>query len=96
MSMFLLNKTFIEKLDKHRRSFFWAGKKKKRKYHMVKWSRICRSKIKGGLGVKDLRKQNISLLCSIVTRSYGMEVKKCSVHMMGRQFIRAHSVRLYP
>jgi hypothetical protein len=63
MSMFLLNKTFIERLDKHRRSFFWAGKNKKRKYHMVKWSRICRSKIKGGLGVKDLRKQNISLLC---------------------------------
>ena len=29
---------------------------------MVKWSRICRSKKKGGLGVKDLRKQNISLL----------------------------------
>jgi hypothetical protein len=30
---------------------------------MVKWSRICRSKSKGGLGVKDLKKQNISLLC---------------------------------
>lgn len=29
---------------------------------MVKWSRICRSKSKGGLGVKDLRKHNISLL----------------------------------
>jgi hypothetical protein len=59
--MFLLNKTFVEKLDKHIRSFFWACKKKKN--HMVKWSRICRSKSKGGLGVKDPRKQNISLLC---------------------------------
>ena len=29
---------------------------------MVKWDRVCRSKKKGGLGVKDLRKQNISLL----------------------------------
>jgi hypothetical protein len=56
MSMFLLKKTFLEKLDKHRRSFFWAGKTKKRKYYMVKWTRICRSKKKGGLGVKDLRK----------------------------------------
>jgi hypothetical protein len=62
MSMFLLNKTFVEKLDRHRRHFFWAGRKKKRKYHLVKWTRICRSKSKGGLGVKDLRKQNISLL----------------------------------
>jgi hypothetical protein len=63
MSMFLLSLTFIEKLNKHRRRFFWAGKKRKKKYHLVKWSRICRSKKKGGLGVKDLRKQNISLLC---------------------------------
>jgi hypothetical protein len=30
---------------------------------MVKWSRVCRSKKKGDLGVKDLRKQNINLLC---------------------------------
>jgi hypothetical protein len=30
---------------------------------MVKWTRVCRSKNKGDLGVKDIRKQNISLLC---------------------------------
>jgi hypothetical protein len=30
---------------------------------MVKWDRVCGSKSKGGLGVKYLRKQNISLLC---------------------------------
>jgi hypothetical protein len=29
---------------------------------MVKWTRVCRSKNKGGLGVKDLRKQHIALL----------------------------------
>lgn len=34
----------------------------KKRYHLVKWSQACRSKRKGGLGVKDLRKQNISLL----------------------------------
>lgn len=28
----------------------------------MKWRRICRSKEKGGLGIKDLRKQNISLM----------------------------------
>jgi hypothetical protein len=44
MSMFLMNKTFVEKIDKHRRIFLGAGKKKKRKYHLVKWTRICRSK----------------------------------------------------
>jgi hypothetical protein len=50
-------------MDKLRRRFFWAGKKKKRGYYMVKWTKVCWSKNKGGLGVKDLRKQNIILLC---------------------------------
>src|ERR1041385_6130618 len=29
---------------------------------MVKWDRVCRSKKKGGLGVKNLHRQNVSLL----------------------------------
>ena len=62
MSMWLMNKTFIERLDKHRRKFFWQGCNKKRRYHLVRWDRICRSRDKGGLGVKDLHKQNVSLM----------------------------------
>ena len=62
MSMWLMSKTFVEKLDKHRRKFFWQGCNKKNRYYLVKWRRVYRSKDKGGLGVKDLRKQNISLM----------------------------------
>uniref|UniRef100_A0A453F4P8 Reverse transcriptase domain-containing protein n=1 Tax=Aegilops tauschii subsp. strangulata TaxID=200361 RepID=A0A453F4P8_AEGTS len=62
MSMFMLSKKIIEKLDKHRKKFFWQETDGRRRYHLVKWSRICRSKNKGGLGVKDLHRQNISLL----------------------------------
>jgi hypothetical protein len=29
----------------------------------VKWVKICKSKKKGGLGIKDIRKMNLSLLC---------------------------------
>ena len=29
MSMWLMNKTFIEKIDKHHRRFFWQGAKQK-------------------------------------------------------------------
>jgi hypothetical protein len=29
----------------------------------VKWSKICKAKRKGGLGIKNLRKLNVSLLC---------------------------------
>jgi hypothetical protein len=35
----------------------------KKKYHLVKWAKICRSKKKGGLGIKIFRRLNISLLC---------------------------------
>jgi hypothetical protein len=50
-------------MDKHCRGFFWHGKKLKKGYYMVKWSKVCRSKKKGGLGLLDLQKQNINLLC---------------------------------
>lgn len=30
---------------------------------MVKWIKICKTKQKGRLGIKNLRKMNISLLC---------------------------------
>jgi hypothetical protein len=43
-----------------RRRFFWQEGSLKKKYHIVKWSKICRNKNKCGLGIKDLRKVNIS------------------------------------
>jgi len=49
-------------LDKIHRTFFWQGGTKK-KYHLIKWTKICKSKKKGGLGIKSIRKMNISLLC---------------------------------
>jgi hypothetical protein len=63
MSMFLLPKTIIKRMGKVRRKFFLQGGSLKKKYHLVKWSKICRAKKKGGLGVKNLRKVNISLQC---------------------------------
>jgi hypothetical protein len=63
MSMRLLHKTTIEEITKPIRAFFWAGDANKRKYHFVKWRWICKPKSKGGLGVKDLHKFNISLMC---------------------------------
>jgi hypothetical protein len=35
----------------------------RKKYYLVRWIKICRTKKKGGLGVKDLRHMNLSLLC---------------------------------
>jgi hypothetical protein len=63
MPMYLLPQTITQQLDKQRRTFFWQGGGTKRKYHLVKWEVICKNKKKGGVGVKDIRKMNLSLLC---------------------------------
>jgi hypothetical protein len=63
MSMYLVPKTVIKRLDKNRRKIFWQGGSLKRKYHLVRWQKICRLKKKGGLGIKNLWKMNIALLC---------------------------------
>jgi hypothetical protein len=62
MSIYLLPKTITEKLDKTRRTFFWQGGGTKKKYHLIRWTNICKHKKKGGLGIRNLRKMNISLM----------------------------------
>ena len=63
MSIYMLPKTITNKLDGPRRSFFWQGGSQRKKYHLVKWGIVCQSKKNGGLGIKDIHKMNISLLC---------------------------------
>lgn len=63
MSIYLLPKTVTHELDKQRRTFFWQGGSSKKKYMLLKWDVIYKSKKKGGLGIKDSRKMNISLMC---------------------------------
>ena len=50
MSLYLLPKTILEKIDNIRKRFFWQGGSLKKKYYLVKWIRICQLKKKGGLG----------------------------------------------
>ena len=63
MSMYLPPKIIVKNLNKQRRCFLWQGGGRKRKYHLVKWTNICRRKKKGGLGIKNISKMNVSLLC---------------------------------
>ncbi|GKU90856.1 hypothetical protein SLEP1_g4800 [Rubroshorea leprosula] len=62
MSIHLLPKGVILLLDKIRRSFLWGGGEGSRKINWVCWENICRGKMEGGFGVKDLRKFNLALL----------------------------------
>jgi hypothetical protein len=47
MSIYLLPKSIIYKLDKIRRRFFWQGGGTKRKYHLLKWTKNLSIKRKG-------------------------------------------------
>ncbi|GKV44022.1 hypothetical protein SLEP1_g51253 [Rubroshorea leprosula] len=62
MSVHLLPKGLILSLDKIRRNFLWGGREGKRKINWVSWDKVCKNKLMGGLGVKDLRKFNLALL----------------------------------
>lgn len=62
MSVYMCPKTVSDKIDNIRRTFFWQWGGTRKKYHLVKWIKICKSKKKGGLGIKDLKKMNVSLM----------------------------------
>jgi mannosylglycoprotein endo-beta-mannosidase len=47
MSMYLLPKTIIKKMDRTRKRFFWQGGSIKKKYHLVKWMVVTRPKKRG-------------------------------------------------
>jgi hypothetical protein len=44
------------------REFLWGGRRGRKKINWIKWDVVCLPKKKGGLGVRDVRAVNISLL----------------------------------
>ncbi|WMV45676.1 hypothetical protein MTR67_039061 [Solanum verrucosum] len=62
ISLFTIPAKVAKKLDKLRRDFLWHGCKENKGYNLVKWVIVLHRKDKGGLGIRDLRKHNNSLL----------------------------------
>jgi hypothetical protein len=62
LSFLKMPKKVWKELVKIQRVFLWAGLTKATKTCWVRWEVICRPKKEGGLGVRDLRLVNISLL----------------------------------
>ena len=50
-----------EKLDKINRDFLWGSSTKKKKLHLVGWSKIIRPKEKGGLDIQAAQAKHIAL-----------------------------------
>jgi hypothetical protein len=50
------------RLVRIQREFLWGGVGGGRKINLVKWSKVCQPKEKGGLGIRDIKLVNLSLL----------------------------------
>lgn len=62
MSLFPTPKSIEKKLNRVRKAFLWQGNKEKKGYNLVKWDVLTLSIQQGGLNLRNLSKQNISLL----------------------------------
>jgi hypothetical protein len=57
-----IHKAVIAQIDKYRKHCLWRGQTWKTKPPQVAWRLACKPKIKGGLGIMDITKQNEALL----------------------------------
>lgn len=62
MSLFPIPGKVLKQIDKYRRNFLWEGNSKSHKFHLVKWKKVTQPKFQGGLGIRDLRIHNKSML----------------------------------
>ncbi|XP_019241886.1 PREDICTED: uncharacterized protein LOC109221911 [Nicotiana attenuata] len=62
MSLFPLPAKVEKRMDTIRRNFIWQGNKETKAFHLVKWKNVISSKVNGGLGIRNLRLHNRTLL----------------------------------
>ncbi|GAU38652.1 hypothetical protein TSUD_276920 [Trifolium subterraneum] len=62
LSFLKMPKKVWRKVVRIQREFLWGGVRGGKKVSWVRWSVVCKEKDKGGLGVRDIRLVNISLL----------------------------------
>ncbi|KAL4295911.1 hypothetical protein GQ457_12G016400 [Hibiscus cannabinus] len=62
MGVFMVPHGVISRIDMIRRGFLWGGVSIQRKLAQVSWGVVRRPRHLGGLGVVDLRVQNLAFL----------------------------------
>lgn len=90
MSLFPLPFKVMKKLDRLNGNFLWHGCKEGKGYKLVNWQTTMRSIEQGGLGIRNLRAQNNSLLTRWLWR-YNKED-----HAIWREVIRHKFGELNP
>lgn len=70
MSCFILLDNFYAEIDGMIARFFWGGDASHKGLHWVKWSTMYRHKFDGGLGFRDFKVFNLSLVAKNWWRIY--------------------------
>lgn len=98
MSLFPIPVNVVKRIDAMRRKFLWQGNNNDNKIHLVKWDTLSVSKKKGGLGIRNLRVQNHSLMMKwfwrygsnenslwkeVIKGKYGVEGNWAAKHVSG-------------
>lgn len=75
MSIFPMPANVIDRMDAIRRNFLWQGNcdPNDHKFHLVKWDQVIQSKKEGGLGIRNLKLQNQSLMMKWLWRFASQE-----------------------
>lgn len=74
MSLFPLPANIEKKNDALRRNFIWQGNREKKGFYLGKWKTLTISNKEGGLGIRNLRYHNRSLLMKWLWR-FSLEEK---------------------
>jgi len=62
LSYLKISEKVVKEVECIQREFLWGGVRGGRKICWVKWRRVCQPRSKGGLGVRDVRLVNLSLM----------------------------------
>ena len=62
LSLFLMLASVVNRIEKLQRDFLWGGLGDEKRFHLLRWDKVCLPLQNGGLGIKNLRLFNQTLL----------------------------------
>lgn len=62
LSLFRILTNFADAIEKIQKSFLWSGVEERKRISLIDWDKVCRPKKLGGLGLRNIKTINKSLL----------------------------------